>query len=594
MFTLILDSTAIRSSFRIRSLSHIDTDCNVETAVADSVKFSASVEPQLTKQRSLKFERVSRNATSPPHQLFAIAIKLQLQPSQHTTTHKLKFKLGLTLKLSIATATAITTLLTFALAIALETAFAITIAMATMEAWPARPNRGWLNNRPKGLKTTADFFREAQARDPYIPPAWMLPPKFELPKQESIRYEQSVQYEESVRSDESVRSEESIRQEDIILQEKITRQEERVPEEYSAPREESGWDVNEDFTHPSEISMSTSPRIKMNMFTRAVPKRKMNFVELSEYFGQTGNSKLAAANKLWPEKGFAEEDSEEVDENRDTLRRLSRISMSPKEESTLDLASSTPEKFPRISMSPKRESTLKLADTAPKRLPRISKSPKVERKLDLADTAPERLELKAGQDSTLDAFESALSSQGHEGPTCCERYHAQMTKLDHVKLGIRDVKDGLGRLVANVPKTTPDIAIQENQSRGRFAAFSMSRWIGIVCAILFTLFLLECLLWGIYGRRTASTTNNWHPHDPWFGRCLGTKLNEWTGKVVTNTLVLIRDSINLIVDPDALRYRPMHPRTARMGANDWWQGRSAPVGRMGRMDPGILSDAMGY
>ncbi|KAH7403449.1 hypothetical protein BKA64DRAFT_706941 [Cadophora sp. MPI-SDFR-AT-0126] len=560
-------------------------------------------------------------------------------------THKLKFELNHTLNLSIVTALAITTFLAFALALAPEPAFAVTIAMATMEAWPTRPNRGWLNNRPKGMKTTADFFREAQARDPYIPPAWMLPPKFELPKQESVRYEQSVQYEESLRSDESFQSEEgvryvdNIRQEEIILQEKITVQEERVPEEFSAPREESGWDVDEDFTNPSEISMSTSPRVKI--FTRAVPKRKMNFVELSEYFGKADNGRLAAANRLWPEEGFAEEDSEEdieeVDENRDTLRRLSRISVSPKVESPLDLADTKPERLPRIpmsrstlqladttseilpgiSMSPKRESTSDLADTSAERLPRKSLSPKRESISDLADTlaerlpristsskrestmkladtAPERLELKAEEDSTLDAFESALSMQEHS-PTCCERYHAQMTKLDHVKLGIRDVKHGLGRLAADkVPKTSPDIAYEETQTRGRFGAFAMSKWTRVVCTILFTLFLLECLLWGIYGRRTASTTNNWHPHDPWFGRCLGTKLNEWTGKVVTNTLVLIRDSINLIVDPDALRYRPIHPRTARMGANDWWQGRSAPIGRMGRMDPGILSDPMGF
>ena len=357
----------------------------------------------------------------------------------------------------------------------------------------------------------------------------MLPPKVELPKQETIRYEEPVQYEDSILKEEE--------------------------------EEESGWDVNEDFTHSSEISMSTSPRIKI--FTRKVPERKLNLTELSEYFGKPINPKLAAADRLWPEH----EDEDEDDENRNTLRKLSRISMSPKVESTLDLADPVPEKQPQIPMLPKREKTL-----------------------DLADTAPKRLELDAGQDSTLDAFESALSSQGHE--TCCERYHAQMTKLQQVQLGIRDVKDGLGRLVTNVPETTHDISIQKKPNQGRFAV--MNKRTVIVCAVLVTLFLLECLLWCIYGRRTASTTNNWHPHDPWFGRCLGTKLNQWTGKVVTNTLVLIRDSINLIVDPDALRFRPMHPRTAHMGANDWWQGRSAPVGIRRRMDPGILSDTVRY
>jgi len=412
-----------------------------------------------------------------------------------------------------------------------------------------------LNNRQKGLRTTADIFRELQAKDPYIPPAWMLPPKVELPKQETIRYEEPVQYEERVLY------------EDSILKE-----------------EESGWDVNEDFTHTSEISMSTSPRIKI--FTRKVPERKLNLTELSEYFGKPINPKLAAADRLWPEH----EDEDEDDENRNTLRKLSRISMSPKLESPLDLADPVPEKLLQIPMLQKRESTSDLADPVPEKLPQIPMFPKKERTLNLADTAPKRLELDAGQDSTLDAFQSTLSSQGHD--TCCERYHAQMSKLQQVQSGIRDVKDGLGRLVTNVPETTYEISIQDKPNQGRFAA--MNKRIVIVCAVLVTLFLLECLLWCIYGRRTASTTNNWHPHDPWFGRCLGTKLNQWTGKVVTNTLVLIRDSINLIVDPDALRFRPMHPRTAYMGANDWWQGRSAPVGIRRRMDPGILSDTVGY
>ncbi|KAK0104601.1 hypothetical protein ONS95_004887 [Cadophora gregata] len=503
--------------------------------------------------------------------------------------------------------------------------------MATMEAWPTRPNRGWLNNRPKGLKTTADFFREAQARDPYIPPAWMLPPKFEQPKQETVRYEQSAGYNDNLRHRESIRygevlrHEESIHQEETILPEDIPVQEKRVPKEDSAPNEESGWDVDEDFTHPSEISMSTSPRIRI--FTRAVPKRKMNFVELAEYFGKTDNSRLMAANRCWPEEGEeededeAEEAEEEDDEDRNTLRKLSRISMSPKVESILDIAAITPErapkipkislspkverrldlaetatkKFPQFSRPPKKESTLDLANTGPEKVPKISVPPKVERTLNLADTAPERLELKAERDSTLDAFESALSTQEHN-PTCCEKYYAQMTKLDHVKHGIRDVKEGLGRLIEtpNVPKTIHDIAFEENRTQGRFAAFALNRWIGVVCAILFTLFLLEWLLWGIYGRRTASKKDNWHPHDPFFGHCLTTKLNEWTFNIFSYSWYAFRDLVDGYLDPYGTRFRPVHPRTARMGANDWWQGRSGPVGLVARMDPGIMSDRIQY
>ncbi|KAK6586529.1 hypothetical protein PZA11_001586 [Diplocarpon coronariae] len=121
-------------------------------------------------------------------------------------------------------------------------------------------------------------------------------------------------------------------------------------------------------------------------------------------------------------------------------------------------------------------------------------------------------------------------------------------------------------------------------ARGRLAGFGRSRnwkftWLGAILATFAAWYVAESFMCGVYCHPVASSQNTWQPSDPFFPWAIPTKLDQWTGEVVSSAARSAKDSLDNWWDPEGLRYKRLHYHPGVSGgASDWWLGRSGPVG----------------
>ncbi|PBP24653.1 hypothetical protein BUE80_DR004511 [Diplocarpon rosae] len=122
------------------------------------------------------------------------------------------------------------------------------------------------------------------------------------------------------------------------------------------------------------------------------------------------------------------------------------------------------------------------------------------------------------------------------------------------------------------------------RARGRLAGFGKRRnwkftWLGAILAIFAAWYVAESFMCGIYCHPVASSKNTWQPSDPFFPWAIPTKLDQWTGEIVSSAAHRAKESFDDWWDPEGLRYKRLHYHPGvNGGANDWWLGRSGPVG----------------
>ncbi|KAG4435678.1 hypothetical protein IFR05_008844 [Cadophora sp. M221] len=416
-------------------------------------------------------------------------------------------------------------------------------------------------------------------------------------------------------------AEEQFAEEKRVAEERVSqkRVEERVEEQQYVGEERddtevSGWDINEEFT---ESNLTTSPRLKIRHIKNDGQRDILR--QLSRVLSQSPAPKPVATKEIelpaLPESP----------ENETTLEKTEIENPAPIHEPTA-VPTSVPI-TPAVIIPTSHAKDMTLEDST----------------LDAFETALE------DPISIPTTFEQYFAMEVAERERLIdEAVRARMNnRLDHTKNGIRDARKGIGRLddfissipsapimpaaptITEAPKAVAVVTATTNltekfgannsvlelkikirrpewcqfwtmnpepQTRGRFASFGTSRnwkftWLGLILAIFSAWYLTESVMCGIYCHPTTSSTNTWQPSDPFFPYAIPTKLDQWTGKVVSSTAHATKIHVANFLDPEGARFE-IHPRNAYMGARDWWQGRSGPVGYRAcrNMDIGIESD----
>ncbi|PBP28292.1 hypothetical protein BUE80_DR000658 [Diplocarpon rosae] len=188
-------------------------------------------------------------------------------------------------------------------------------------------------------------------------------------------------------------------------------------------------------------------------------------------------------------------------------------------------------------------------------------------------------------------------------------------KLRNTSTSIRDAKHGIERLEQQVSSASAmpanpvsgdnahhvriqidmkfprlwvknPVAVSEPgpRARGRLAGFGKRRnwkftWLGAILAMFAAWYVAESFMCGIYCHPVASSKNTWQPSDPFFPWAIPTKLDQWTGEIVSSAARSAKESLDNWRDPEGLRYKRLHYHPGvNGGANDWWLGRSGPAG----------------
>lgn len=183
----------------------------------------------------------------------------------------------------------------------------------------------------------------------------------------------------------------------------------------------------------------------------------------------------------------------------------------------------------------------------------------------------------ARMDRKLRNTTSSLRETGHG----LERLHDKVaTAIPSPCKKPKDHDDGhyirlevkLPRLWINNPEQPP--------ARGRFA-FLGSRnwkftWLGLILFLFSLWFVTESAMCEVYCHPKYASRNTWKYTDPFFPWAIPTKLDQWTGTVVSTAAYKAKGSYDDWKDPHGLRYQ-RHPNV-QYGANDWWLGRGYPIG----------------
>ncbi|KAH9212666.1 hypothetical protein DL95DRAFT_391391 [Leptodontidium sp. 2 PMI_412] len=429
---------------------------------------------------------------------------------------------------------------------------------------------------------------------------------------------QEQQYEEEQRAEEQQYAEEQRVEEKRVEEKRVAEErvsekrvhEERVEEQQVKEQqyveeerddtELSGWDINEEFT---ESNLTTSPRLKIRHMQDDAQRDILR--QLSRVLSQSPAPKPV----ITEENELPESPEKEI-----TLKESEIQNPAPIQEPT-----SVPTSVPILDPI----------------TPAIIIPTPHAKDMTLEDSTLDAFESVLEHPVTIPTtFEQYFAMEVAERERLIdEAVRARMNnRLDHTKHGIRDARKGIGRLddfissipsapimpaapaISEAPKVTVVTAASntidestsnntvielnlkirrpewcqfwimnpEPQTRGRFANFGASRnwkftWLGLILAIFSAWYLAESAMCGIYCHPTTSSTNTWQPSDPFFPYAIPTKLDQWTGKVVSGTAHVIKIRVADFLDPEGARFE-IHPRNAHMGARDWWQGRSGPIG----------------
>lgn len=102
-------------------------------------------------------------------------------------------------------------------------------------------------------------------------------------------------------------------------------------------------------------------------------------------------------------------------------------------------------------------------------------------------------------------------------------------------------------------------------------------WLGLILFIFGTWYITESAMCEVYCHPINSSKNTWQPTDPFFPWAIPTKLDQWTGEYVGNTLYDVWEYFDDMRGPRAGRRRWFQTPTP-YGPSDWWLGRDGPMG----------------
>jgi hypothetical protein len=286
-----------------------------------------------------------------------------------------------------------------------------------------------------------------------------------------------------------------------------------------------------------------------------------------------------------------------------------------------------------MSSSPEREPSSRFRDSRP---PLINTAKPVSAAEDLR-----RIQLEAQlEDSTLDDFDAILEAEATAGGHTMtlvpvldlehderglplskkeiERRIERLTldrmnqSLKATSTSIRDARHGIERLeeqvsssfikiaqpldgtmYINIKIPVPKLWIMQTPTKTGMKPGWKFTWFGFILSFFLVWYVSESAMCAQFCHPVASSKNTWQPSDPFFPWAIPTKLDQWTGKVVSSSLGSVARSLGI----RNWDWSPV-PTLARdykggpIGSSDWWLGRSGPVGLMpdDRDKEGIFSD----
>lgn len=170
--------------------------------------------------------------------------------------------------------------------------------------------------------------------------------------------------------------------------------------------------------------------------------------------------------------------------------------------------------------------------------------------------------------------------------------------IKNTSSSIRDARQGIERLEEQVSSSIPHISKGADETRYINIKIPVPRlwttlppvnpsmkaswkltWSGLILAIFLGWYISETAMCAQFCHPVDSRVNTWQPSDPFFPWAIPTKLDQWTGEIVSSTL-----GLNF---PHKMRhYRPPY------GSNDWWEGRGRPAGIKRDVERSIFMDEM--
>ena len=237
-----------------------------------------------------------------------------------------------------------------------------------------------------------------------------------------------------------------------------------------------------------------------------------------------------------------------------------------------------------------------------------------------------RIQLEAQlDDSTLDDFDAILEAEAAEGQTTIldpvldleydenglplskkeiERRVERLTldrmnqSLKATSTSIRDARHGIERLEEQVSSSfikiaqpadgtmyinlkvpVPKLWVTLPPAKAGMKFTWKFTWLGLVLSLFLAWYVSESAMCAQFCHPAASSKNTWQPSDPFFPWAIPTKLDQWTGEVVSSSLSSVASGLGI----RNWDWSPI-PTLARdykggpIGSSDWWLGRNGPIG----------------
>jgi len=103
-------------------------------------------------------------------------------------------------------------------------------------------------------------------------------------------------------------------------------------------------------------------------------------------------------------------------------------------------------------------------------------------------------------------------------------------------------------------------------------------WLGLIVFVAACWYVMESTMCAIYCKPINSSKNTWHYTDPEFPWALPTKLDQWTGSVLSTAALGAYEYIEDLIDPGASARREFALPDVPYGAKYWWAGKDHPGG----------------
>jgi hypothetical protein len=225
------------------------------------------------------------------------------------------------------------------------------------------------------------------------------------------------------------------------------------------------------------------------------------------------------------------------------------------------------------------------------------------------------VELEGFEDATLDQFDAILEAEAVAETTIVEPIidleydergkplseKALQRRIEQIQLdrmsqsikktssSIRDARQGIERLEEQVSSSVPAAHISKAADETIYINIKIPvprlwisqpppkpgmkpgwkfTWMGLILAIFFGWYISESVMCAQFCHPVDSAVNTWHPSDPFFPWAIPTKLDQWTGEIVSSALGL----------NSPYRYRMPKNYRPVYGGHDWWGEKGRPAG----------------